>query len=79
VQWLVGDDALPALVQLTGELRSERASLHAVTIHYTARARAWATFDRPPTRIVVDGNAANTTAGNVVPLPAGDHVAVLTF
>lgn len=80
VQWLPGDDRLPALVQLTGELGSEQASQHSVTIRYSARARAWATFDRPPKAVAVDGaNSTGAIDGNVVSLPPGDHAAVVTF
>jgi hypothetical protein len=58
VQWLPGDDAVPALVSLTGELRSEQATPTAVTLSYTAAGRAYATFDRGPAVVLPAG--ANT-------------------
>lgn len=80
VQWRPGDDQLPALVRLTGELLSERAAKRELTIRYTARARAWATFDRAPTAVAVDGVPdAGAPSGVVVRLPAGDHTALVRF
>lgn len=63
VQWLPGDDPVPALVSLTGELRAEHATPTAVTLSYTAAGRAYATFDRGP----------------VVVLPAGAHTVTVRF
>ena len=78
VQWQHGDDPAPALVRLTGELRSERPGGTALAFCYSATARAWATFDRAPRSVTVDG-AKVPAAGAVVSLPGGDHVAVAVF
>lgn len=69
VQWLPGAPAGPALVHLTGELLGEHATATTLTIRYEARARAFATFDRPP----------NGSAGDVVELPAGSNTVTFSF
>jgi hypothetical protein len=79
VQWLAGDDALPALVHLTAELESLRPSAHGLTFGYSARARAWAMFDRTPASVRVDGAPAQVDGGTVVRLPGGDHTVVAGF
>lgn len=69
VQWLPGASTVPALVHLTGDLLSEQTRGNSLTIRYTSRARAFATFDHPPVG----------AATAVVELPAGTHTATFSF
>jgi hypothetical protein len=69
VQWLRGRSGGPALVRLTGELLAEHSAGGALTFTYASRARAFATFSRPP----------RGSATAVVPLPAGTHTVTFSF
>jgi hypothetical protein len=73
-----------SLTDFNGVLETAASLPDGIELRYTARARALATFDRKPVRLLLDGQPAAldllTQSGPafVLRLPAGPHTAVVT-
>jgi hypothetical protein len=74
-----------SLVDFNGVLENATSLPEGIEVQYTARARALATFDRKPLRVVLDGQdgqlelLGQSPAGYVVRLPPGRHKAVVVL
>jgi hypothetical protein len=84
-RWLQGDDGLPALKRLQGELKDESAEASSLRVVYFAEATAWSVVNRRPVSLAVDGAPSTLVAvpdpsgGFTVRLPAGTHDVKLSF
>ena len=85
VRWEGGDDGLPALERLQGELKGESADASSLRIVYSADATAWSVLNRRPVALAVDGAPSalvavpNPSGGYTVRLPRGTHDVKLSF